>query len=288
MKPAPLSKTHNYLQLMRFHKPVGIFLLLWPTLWALWIATSGHPPLSILLIFVLGTIVMRAAGCVINDIADRDIDRHVTRTQNRPITSGKISTRSAFILFSLLYLMALGLVSQLNKLSIELAVIAGGVAILYPFSKRWTNWPQLILGIAFSFSILMAFSATIDKLPMLAWWLFATNVLWTLSYDTEYAMVDRPDDEKLPIKSTALLFGKYDRLIISALQISIIASLIGLGLYLKYSWPYYTGVIIASGLFLHHQTLLKQQTPTAYFKAFLSNNYFGLVIFAAIFLSYLS
>jgi len=276
----------HFLVLMRFHKPIGIFLLLWPTLWALWIAAKGLPPFFFFIIFLIGTIIMRTAGCVINDIADRHIDRHVKRTRKRPLTSGKLTLTAAITLFIVLYAVAFSLVCLLNTLSIQLSIVAAGLAVIYPFSKRFTHWPQLILGLAFSWGIPMAFAAVTQRVPMIAWLLFATNVLWTITYDTEYAMTDRVDDIKIGIKSTALLFGKYDRVMIALLQILVLILLSVIGIISNMHWPYYFSLIIAMFIFVYHDKLLAQRHPQACLKAFINNNWIGLTIFLGIIFSY--
>ena len=287
MRNQTINRPIDFLILMRFHKPIGAFLLIWPTLWGLWIAANGTPQVKILSVFIIGVIIMRAAGCIINDVADRHFDQYVERTKMRPLTSGKLSLRSALILFALLYAIAFSLVCLLNTLTIELAIAAAAIAILYPFMKRFTHWPQLILGVAFSWGIPMAFAAITNTVPLIAWWLFITSALWTITYDTEYAMTDRQDDIKIGLKSTAILFGKYDRIIIALLQALIILSLIGIGITLKMHWPYFISVIIATAFFLYHQQLIAKRDPKSCFKAFLNNNWFGLTIFLGILLSYL-
>lgn len=271
---------------MRFHKPIGIFLLLWPTLWALWVAAKGVPPLSILILFVLGTALMRAAGCVINDIADRRFDRHVQRTRERPLTSGKLTLRAALFLFIFLYAIAFALVCLMNALTIELAIAAAAIAMIYPFTKRFTHWPQLILGLAFSSGILMAFAAITGTIPAIAWLMFAANVLWTITYDTEYAMADRLDDIHIGVKSTALLFGKNDRFIIGTLQLFVLGLLTVMGLWLQMHWTFYLSLIIAAFIFLYHQRLIANRDPESCFKAFLNNNWVGFALFLGIVFSY--
>jgi 4-hydroxybenzoate polyprenyltransferase len=274
-----------FLKLMRFHQPIGIFLLLWPALWALWIAANGTPPLLILGVFLTGVILMRAAGCVINDIADRRFDQQVKRTKHRPLATGQLSLRAAVLLLIALIALAFALVLLLNPLTIKLALIAACLAILYPFAKRFTHWPQLILGIAFSWSIPMAFAATRQQIPAIAWYLLIANVLWTISYDTEYAMSDRNEDLKIGIKSTAILFGRYDRLIIGLMQLAMLGILIYIGLLLRISWPFYLSIGIAATLFISHQKSIQQRDPKACFQAFLKNSWVGLVIFLGILLS---
>lgn len=285
MRSQTLNHPIHFLLLMRFHKPIGIFLLLWPTLWALWIAAKGTPPLFLLFIFIAGTIVMRAAGCVINDIIDRKIDLNVSRTKDRPITSGRLSVKAALILLGFLYFAALLLVGLLNPFTIKLAIAAVILASIYPFAKRFTHWPQLILGFAFSWGILMAFAAITNTLPLSAWLLFLASVLWTITYDTEYAMTDRDDDLKIGVKSTAILFGKHDRFIIALLQSAMLTVLIYLGIYLKLHWVYFLSLGVAAIIFIYHQKLIAQRNPQSCLRAFLNNNWVGLVIFLGILLS---
>ena len=277
----------HYLRLMRFDKPIGILLLLWPTLWALWIAAHGVPRLKILIIFIIGVVVMRAAGCIVNDYADRDIDKYVQRTHKRPLTSGTVTVTEASGLFVILCLIALGLVLLLNKLVIGLAVVGILLAVIYPFLKRFTHLPQLWLGVAFSWGIPMVFAAQTGHVPSIAWLLFLTAVLWPIAYDTQYAMVDREDDFKIGVKSTAILFGRYDRLMIGLLQFAFIGLFIVLGLLLQLNFWFYLGVILATGLLVYQQILLHDRVPKNCFKAFLNNNWVGLVIFVGLLFSYI-
>lgn len=272
----------HYFRLMRFHKPIGIALLLWPTLWALWIAAHGFPSIKNLFIFVVGVVLMRAAGCVINDITDRKLDRYVTRTHDRPITTGVISVKKALILFSLLCAIAFVLVLFTNRLTIFLSFLACFFAILYPFTKRYTHWPQFVLGIAFSFSIPMAFAAETDTVPTLAIILMLANIAWTISYDTEYALTDRIDDIKIGIKSTAVLFGRYDRVMIGLFQLISVLLLVCVGLMLSYSWIYFITVFFAVLLMFYQQTLIMNRTPQKCLRAFLNNHWVGMVIFLGI------
>ncbi len=274
-----------YLKLMRFHKPIGTCLLLWPTLWALWFAAHGLPSMKNLMIFIGGVIVMRAAGCVINDFADRHFDKHVKRTKHRPLTSGEVTEQQTLILFAGLCLLALTLVSLTNILTIKLACLALLFAIIYPFMKRYTYWPQLFLGIAFSFSIPMAFAAETNAVPLLSWLLMFTNILWTIAYDTEYAMIDYKDDLTIGIKSTAILFGKYNSLIIGILQATMLLILITIGIWQSLSWVYYLSLVVAAGLMCYQQQLIYSQNTDNFFRAFLNNNWVGLIIFIGISLS---
>jgi 4-hydroxybenzoate polyprenyltransferase len=281
------QKISAYLRLMRFHKPVGILLLLWPTLWALWIASGGVPQRHILCVFVLGVILMRAAGCVINDIADRHWDGAVTRSQQRPLVTGEIHVRSAFILFIGLILLALVLVLTLNKLTIGLAGIAVVIALIYPFLKRYTHWPQFGLGIAFSMSVLMAFAAVTGDVPWVSGLLFLAVVFWTMAYDTMYAMADRPDDLKIGIKSTAVLFGQHERLAIGVMQIMTVGLLVGLGISLSLSCWYYAGSLAALGFMLYQHRLIARRDPLSCLRAFTNNQWLGLVVFLGILMNYI-
>lgn len=286
MLTALASQFTDYSRLMRLEKPIGIYLLLWPTLWALWIAAEGFPDQKVLLIFIAGVVLMRSAGCVINDVADRKIDRHVERTKNRPITSGRVSTIEALGLFTALTLTAFLLVLMTNTLTIGLALIAVVLAVAYPFMKRYTYMPQLVLGMAFGMSIPMAFAAQTGDVPAYAWILYVANVLWTLTYDTMYAITDREDDLKIGVKSTAILFGEYDRLILAILQLLALFSLFMVGQHLHLGNWYYTGLSAAAVLFIYHQYLIKDRKGDLCFKAFLHNHWVGLVIFLGIVLHY--
>lgn len=275
-----------YFRLMRLDRPIGILLLLWPTLWAIWIASNGRPPLLILSIFVAGTILMRSAGCVINDYADRDIDKHVKRTQQRPITSGQVSPREALWLAAALAVAALLLILPLNTLTLLLSVPAVLLAGSYPYTKRFLAIPQAYLGIAFGFGIPMAFAAIQGSVPAVAWWLLLANIFWCIAYDTEYAMVDRDDDIHLGIHSSALFFGKYD----VAAVMGCYGVALGILAYVGYTQlpglSYYAGLLIAAGIALYHYTLIRQRLRDLCFKAFLHNNWFGAAVFAGIVLGY--
>ena len=274
-----------YARLMRLDKPVGIYLLLWPTLWALFLAADGWPKLDLLLIFTLGVVLMRSAGCVINDYADRNIDKFIERTQYRPITSGEISATNALKIFFGLISVAFCLVLLTNLLTMQLAVVAALLAILYPFTKRWTHLPQFVLGAAFAMSVPMAFAATNNFIPASAWWIFAATIIWTVIYDTMYAMSDREEDIKIGVKSTAILFATYDRLILGLLQITLILVFFKISEIFKMSIFFDISILLASTLMVYHQFLIKNREKTACFKAFLHNNYIGMVIFIGIALS---
>ncbi|MCD9514660.1 4-hydroxybenzoate octaprenyltransferase [Photobacterium carnosum] len=282
-----ITKARAFWQLARFDRPIGSLLLLWPTLWALFLAGDGFPKSDVLVVFVLGVVFMRAAGCVINDFADRNVDGHVKRTANRPMPLGKVSEREALGLFILLVLVSFLLVLTMNNLTIMLSVVAVILAASYPFMKRYTHLPQLVLGAAFGWSIPMAYAAQSGGLPTVAWLLFVANILWTVAYDTLYAMVDRDDDIKVGIKSTAILFGRFDKLIIGILQLATIMLLIAIGGILQLNQGYYWALLLASALFVYQQMLIQGRQREQCFKAFLNNNYVGMVIFIGISLSVL-
>lgn len=271
-----------YAQLMRLDKPIGTLLLLWPTLWALFSAADGMPPLPVLLVFVLGVIVMRAAGCVINDYADRHIDGSVKRTSARPLATGRASAKEAKILFILLILLAFLLVLQLNLYTIGLSVIAASLAVIYPFMKRYTHLPQLVLGMAFGWSIPMAYGAVIENLPLECWLLFFANLAWTVAYDTQYAMVDRDDDLRIGVKSTAILFAQYDNKIIALLQSITLILLAILGKTLNYPTAYFIALATTATLFIYQCKSTRTRDRSACFHAFLNNNYVGCGIFISL------
>ncbi|ELI6447633.1 4-hydroxybenzoate octaprenyltransferase [Photobacterium damselae] len=273
-----VTKARAYWQLARFDRPIGSLLLLWPTLWALFLAADGWPSPHVLVVFVLGVIFMRAAGCVINDFADRNFDGHVKRTCQRPMPSGKVSEREALGLFGLLVLISFLLVLTMNTLTISLSVIGLALAAAYPFMKRYTHLPQLVLGVAFGWSIPMAYAAQSGQLPLAAWLLFAANILWTIAYDTQYAMVDRDDDLNIGIKSTAILFGRFDKMIIGMLQLGTLLLLTAVGGVLGLSQIFYWFLLLAAMLFVYQQMLIKQRQREDCFRAFLNNNYVGMVI----------
>jgi 4-hydroxybenzoate polyprenyltransferase len=276
-----------YLQLIRFNRPIGTYLLLWPTLWALWFAAEGLPDLHILLIFSLGVFVMRSAGCAINDFADRKIDGHVKRTKDRPLATGKITPKEALMVFAVLSLIAFILVLQLNLATILLSTVALLLAASYPFTKRYHSLPQAHLGAAFAWAVPMAFTAvTGDTPPLIAWLLFITTLLWTTAYDTLYGMVDRDDDIKLGMKSSAILFADKDKLIVGILQAFTIILLLLIGYLASRGGLYYLGVTTATGLFVYQQQLIKDREPQACFKAFLNNHWFGMIVFIGLALDY--
>ena len=277
--PAPANTLRAYLRLTRFDRPIGAFLLLWPTLWALWLAGDGRPDAGIVAIFIAGTFVMRAAGCVINDYFDRDLDPRVARTRDRPLARGDLSPRQALQAFVFLLLLALLLVSQLNRYTQWLAVFALAIAAVYPLTKRVTHLPQLVLGVAFSWGIPMAYAALNGAIPPQAWWLFAANFAWIVAYDTQYAMVDRADDLRIGVKSTAILFGNYDNRIIGLLHIVCLVVLAFIGWQHELSWHFHLGLGLALTFAAYQQYLCKDRDRARCLRAFLNNNWFGAVIF---------
>ncbi len=280
------AKLAALLQLIRFDKPIGTLLLLWPTLGALWIAAGGLPDLHLLLIFIIGTFLMRSAGCIINDLADRKVDGAVERTRTRPLVTGAVTVPEARVFFFLLLALAFVLVLFTDPFTIKLSFVGVALAAFYPFMKRYTHLPQLVLGAAFSWGIPMAFSAQSAELPVALWGLFLGNVIWTVVYDTMYAMADREDDLKVGIKSSAILFGDYDRLILAILQSLFMAVMIYAGAEFSLGIWYYLSLAVAAGLMLYHQYLIRERESQACFKAFLHNKWVGLVIFAGIALDY--
>lgn len=273
---------YAYYQLTRLNRPIGIYLVLWPALWSLWLAADGMPPLDVLLIFILGAIVMRSAGCVINDYADRHLDGHVSRTCARPLATGQLTERQALGFFALLLFVGLGLVLLLNPLTIWMSLGAVGLATLYPFMKRHTHWPQAFLGAAFAWAIPMGFTAIQNQVPWQAWAVFAVTLVWALIYDTAYAMADKEDDLKIGIKSTAILFGDQVQLAIGFFQLLMLSGLVWMGQLFDLSYIYYSALIAVFGLFGYHQYLLSKQSPTLAFKAFLNNHWVGLVVLLGI------
>lgn len=280
-----LTRLPDFLALMRLDRPIGTWLLMWPTLWALWIAAEGVPPRDILLIFVAGVYLMRAAGCIVNDYADRNFDGHVKRTRNRPLATGRISEREAKVLFVTLLLAAFVLVWFTNGFTVWLSLIGAALAATYPFMKRYTHFPQVVLGAAFSWGIPMAFGAVQETVPPVAWWLFFAYVLWTVAYDTQYAMVDRDDDLRVGIKSTAVLFGRYDCLIIGLLQIATLVLLIIAGTQIGLGGFYWLGLAGMAATFIHQQRLIRDRDRDRCFQAFLNNHWSGLMVFAGVALS---
>jgi 4-hydroxybenzoate polyprenyltransferase len=267
---------------VRLDKPIGTLLLLWPTLWALWLAARGVPDAKVLAIFMLGTLLTRSAGCAVNDYADRDFDPHVARTRDRPLASRQLSTREALVVAAVLALAAFGLVLMLNALTVGLAVAAALIAASYPFTKRFFPLPQAYLGVAFSFCIPMAYAALLGRVPGEAWVLLAANMLWTIAYDTEYAMVDREDDRKLGIRTAALLFGRCDVPAVMLCHAGFLAIMTGIGLTAGLGWPYYTGLVCAAGLAAYQYILIREREPARCFEAFLHNNWVGAAIFTGL------
>jgi 4-hydroxybenzoate polyprenyltransferase len=278
----------QYERLMRLDKPIGILLLLWPTLWALWISSNGHPNWIIVWIFILGTVLMRSAGCVINDFADRDFDPHVERTKSRPLAAGLVSKKEALALFAVLTLLAFLLILRLNTLTLKLSVAALFLAASYPFTKRFFAIPQAYLGIAFGFGIPMGFAAQTGAVPAVAWAMLAANIFWAVAYDTEYAMVDREDDLRIGIKTSAITFGKYDILAVKLSYAATLVILAGVGFRLGLGWAYYAGLAGAAGIASYHYTLIRNREREKCFKAFLHNNWFGAAVFGGILLNYLT
>ena len=271
-----------YERLMRLDKPIGTLLLLWPTLWALWIASDGRPDWIMVWIFCLGTLLMRSAGCVMNDLADRDFDAHVKRTRDRPIAAGLVSVKEALWLAAAVTLAAFGLVLMLNPFAIGLSFVALALAASYPFTKRFLSIPQAYLGVTFGFGIPMAFAAVVNALPALCWWLLLANIFWVLAYDTEYAMVDRDDDLRIGIRTSAITLGRYDVAAVMLCYAAMLAVLAYVGVQLRLGVLYYLGLGAAGLLMLYHYTLIRGRERMACFKAFLHNNWVGGVIFAGI------
>lgn len=280
------QRLHYYSMLMRLDRPIGIYLLLWPTLAALWIAGDGKPDPLVLTVFALGVVLMRSAGCVINDYADRHIDPQVRRTARRPLAAGRVKPAEALVLFALLCLAAFGLVLLLNPFTIALSVVGVLLAATYPFAKRYTYLPQVHLGVAFGWAVPMAFAAQAGGISSAGWLLFIATVLWAVIYDTMYAMVDRADDLRIGVKSTAILFGDADRIIIGGMQVTLLIVLVILGRHLHFTTPYYLGVLGAAVFALYQQYLIKDRDPENCLHAFLNNHWFGLVIFCGILLHY--
>ncbi len=287
--PRPLKqRLLAYVHLMRADKPIGTYLLLWPTLWALWIAAEGVPSLELLLIFSLGVFLTRSAGCVINDFADRHIDGHVKRTHQRPLPSGRVSEREAIGLFVGLMLVAFLLVLLTNRMTILMSFGGLALAFVYPFMKRYTHLPQLVLGAAFGWAIPMAFTAIQEQIPLTAWLLYAAKLLWTVAYDTQYAMVDRDDDLRIGVKSTAVLFGRLDKLIIGLLQLAALGVLLWVGQLEQLGLWYHLGLVAALGFFIYQQWLIRHRERMPCFRAFLNNHYAELAILGSIILDYTS
>jgi 4-hydroxybenzoate polyprenyltransferase len=279
-------RLRNYGRLMRIDKPVGIWLLLWPTLWALWLAGDGRPDQGLFVVFTLGVFFMRSAGCVLNDFVDRRIDPYVERTRDRPIAAGAVEPAEALLLFTALGLVAIGLASMLNRPAQLLAVVGAALTVAYPFFKRFVSVPQFVLGAAFGWAVPMAFAAQAGATPQLAWLVFGTAVIWAVIYDTFYAMVDRDDDRRIGVKSTALLFGDADLFVIAGLQVLMLFALVLVGLRAGLGFWYYAAVAGAAGLMAYHQWLARNRDPRGCFAAFRHNHNIGLVVFVGIVLHY--
>jgi 4-hydroxybenzoate polyprenyltransferase len=289
MKVVPrdvITQLRNYGKLMRVDRPVGFWLLLWPALWALWLAGEGHPDPGLFVVFVLGVFVMRSAGCVLNDYVDRKIDPYVERTRMRPIASGAVAPGEALLLFVSLSLVAIGLATMLNRPARLLAIVGAVLTVAYPFIKRFVSIPQFVLGAAFGWAVPMAFAAQTGETPQLAWLMFGSAVVWAVIYDTFYAMVDREDDRKIGVKSTAILFGDVDLFVIAGLQALMLLALALIGLQAGLGFWYYASVAVAAGLMAYHQWLARGRQPAACFAAFRHNHKIGLVVFVGIVLHY--
>lgn len=281
-----VARCGAYARLARLHRPVGIWLLLWPTLWAIWLAAEGRPSGELLLIFVVGTVVMRSAGCIINDFADRKIDRHVARTRERPLATGEVSIVGAFIVFIALMAGGLLLVSLLNPLTQMLAIVGAVLTLVYPFAKRFVSAPQFVLGIAFAWGVPMAFAAELGEVPRLGWLLFIVTMVWVVVYDTEYAMTDRPDDIKLGVKSTAILFGDLDRAFIAGLQLMLLLGLFLVGHSADRGDWYVAGLGAAGAFMVYQQYLIRDREPQRCFEAFQNNAWLGVAVFTGLVLDY--
>jgi 4-hydroxybenzoate polyprenyltransferase len=275
-----------YERLIRLDKPIGALLLLWPTLWAVWLAAGGRPRLEVLLIFILGTLLMRSAGCAINDYADRRFDPHVERTRNRPLAAGEIQPREALAVAAVLAAAAFALVLFLNALAIGLSFVALAIAVVYPFTKRFFALPQAMLGVAFGFGIPMAYAAIQEALPLECWMLFAANIFYSFAYDTEYAMVDRDDDARIGIHTSALTLGRWDVAAVMASYAGMLGILTLVGVKLALGWPYYAGLGVAAAMMLYHWRLIRDRGREGAFKAFMHNNWVGAAIFVGIFFAY--
>jgi 4-hydroxybenzoate polyprenyltransferase len=284
--PGFLTQLTNYAQLMRLDKPIGTWLLGWPALWALWLAGKGHPDDGVFIVFVLGIIIMRSAGCVLNDFADRKIDPYVERTRTRPIASGVVAPMEALTLFVALALMAIGLAAMLNRQAQLLAIIAAGLTVVYPFIKRFLSIPQFVLGAAFGCAVPMAFAAQTGQTAQLAWLVFVTALVWAVIYDTFYAMADRDEDMRIGVKSTAILFGDADLFVVGGLQLLMLVALVFIGHMAELGGWYYAAVVVSAALMAYHQWLARDRQPANCFNAFLHNQYIGMTVFIGIVLHY--
>lgn len=281
------GRQSRYARLMRWHQPIGIWLLLWPTLWGLWIAGEGRPDERILIVFVLGTIVLRSAGCIVNDLADRRIDPLVARTADRPLATGEVTSAEALALFAGLMLVGLGLVLTLNRLTVQLAIVGAVIAVVYPFTKRVIATPQFVLGIAFAWGVPMAFAAELGTVPRLGWLLFLTAVIWGVVYDTQYAMADRDEDLKVGVRSTAILFGELDRILVGGLQLLLFVALLLAGAGAGLGAWYYGGIGLAAGIAIYQQYLIRERDPERCLSAFRTNAWLGGCVFTGLLLDYL-
>jgi 4-hydroxybenzoate polyprenyltransferase len=286
LRQGVITQLRNYGKLMRVDKPVGFWLLLWPTLWALWIAGRGHPDQGLFVVFVFGVFIMRSAGCVFNDYVDRKIDPYVERTRTRPIASGAVAPLEALVLFVALALIAVGLATMLNRPARMLAIVAAVLTLSYPFIKRYVSIPQFVLGAAFGWAVPMAFAAQTGATPQLAWLVFGATLIWAVIYDTFYAMVDRDDDRKVGVKSTALLFGDVDLFVVAGLQLLMLLALVLIGLRAELGFWYYAAVAGAAALMAYHQWLARDRQPAGCFAAFMHNRNIGLLVFVGIVLHY--
>lgn len=280
------QKLPHFVALTRLNRPIGIYLLMWPMLWALWFAAKGIPRLDVLLIFVLGTVLTRSAGCAINDYADRDFDAHVARTRERPLATGALSPGDALLATAVLLGAAFLLVLLTNALTVQLSLLAAALAVAYPFAKRYTHWPQLVLGAAFGFAIPMAYAAQTNTVPSQAWWLYLAAILWALAYDTLYAMADRDDDLKIGIKSTAILFGRHDLLAVGLIQVVVIALLTFVGWQAGRGIVYYLSLLSAFGFVGYQLWIARERNPARCVQAFLNNNWLGMTVFAGLVLDF--
>ena len=280
------QKLPHFVALTRLNRPIGIYLLMWPMLWALWFAAKGVPRLDVLLIFILGTVLTRSAGCAINDYADRNFDAHVARTRTRPLATGALSAKEALLATAVLLIAAFLLVLLTNALTIQLSLVAAALAIAYPFAKRFTHWPQVVLGAAFGFAIPMAYAAQTNAVPAQAWWLYGAAILWSLAYDTLYAMADREDDLKIGIKSTAILFGRHDLLIVGLIQCIVIGLLTFVGWQDGRGIVYYLSLLSGFGFIGFQLWIARERNPARCVQAFLNNNWLGMTVFAGLVLDY--
>ncbi len=282
-----MHSLREYIYLVRLHKPIGILLLLWPTMWGLWVASEGRPDPLVLFVFITGVVLMRSAGCAINDFADRHVDPHVTRTRERPLAVGSVTAREAVMVFVVLSLLSFFLVLLMNRLTILMSFVGAALAFSYPFMKRYTHMPQFYLGVSFGWAIPMGFAAQTGSIPVIAWVMFMANIFWSVAYDTAYAMVDRDDDLKIGVRSTAILFGRFDRSMIGLSHLLCLLLLLWVGFYLGLSIYYYLGLLSAAAIAVYEQWLIRHREHDACFRAFLHNHYFGMAVFLGLAVHYL-